>query len=70
MKLTGCKNTISSLLSQQFEEGIVVSLTRQFEKGIVYAVRRQLSQIYLGFPVCVFVQEPLAQFHRYSATFP
>jgi hypothetical protein len=70
MKLAGFKNKISSLLSQQIEEGIVVSLSRQFEDGIVSAVQRQLSQIYFGLPIWVYVQEPLAQIHRYSAIFP
>jgi hypothetical protein len=70
MKLAALRKESFVLLSQQFEEGIVVSLSRQFEVGIVSAVRRQLSQIYFASPMWVFVQEHLAQIHRYSAVFP
>jgi hypothetical protein len=69
MKLEVSGKEVIGPLSKQFEEGIVVSLSRQFEDGIVSAVRRQLSQIYFASPMWVFVQEHLAQIHRYSAMF-
>ena len=62
MKLAGCGKEIYASLSQQFREGIVVTLSRQFgekkrlkrfqklDKGIVYAVRRQLSRTDFSLP--------------------
>ena len=46
MKLAAFGKESFGSLSQQFNEGIVVTLSRQFDEGIVYALRRQLSQKY------------------------
>jgi len=55
MKLVGCGKEIFVLLSQQFNEGIVAAL------------RRQLNQICFSLPKREFVEEALAQIHRYHS---
>jgi hypothetical protein len=55
MKLAGCGKEIYALLSQQFDEGIVAAL------------RRQLNQICFSLPKREFVEEALAQIHRYHS---